>query len=319
MPHVPQQAVAGGVPLARPGLARGLLTACRPRQWLKNVLVTAAPLASATLFTPFGLWRTAVAFVAFCLAASGAYLLNDAADAARDRLHPVKRHRPVAAGVVPVRLARVLGVALMALAPVAAAATGGWKLPAVVAGYVVLAVSYTFWLKHQVVVDLVAVAGCHVVRAFAGAVAVEVPATSWFLVVISLGSLQVVAGKRQVELAVNGTAGTRGTLAGYSAAYLSQVRSIASGAMIVTYCLWALRQGTGAAAVAYAASIVPFLLIVLRHNLLVDRGAGEEPEELALRDRPLQVFIGLLALALAAGIHVLPQVELVSINFVAGW
>ncbi|MFG1875100.1 decaprenyl-phosphate phosphoribosyltransferase [Sphaerisporangium sp. NPDC049003] len=280
---------------------RGFARACRPRQWLKNFLVFAAPAAAGVLTTPSGLLDAMVAFVAFCMAASGAYLLNDAADAEADRRHPRKRLRPIAAGIVPVRAARVAGALFIVAAPGFAFLAGGWKLPAVVAGYLVLTLSYTYWLKHEVVVDLVAVAACHVIRAFAGAVAVGVPVTSWFLVVISLGSLQVVVGKREAEVRNQGTNGTRATLVTYTPSYLAHVRSMASGAMIVTYCLWALQIH---ADTLYGVSIVPFVLIVLRHNLLVDRGIGEEPEELALRDRPLQLYTALLVVLLAVGIYV---------------
>ncbi|WP_433252562.1 decaprenyl-phosphate phosphoribosyltransferase [Streptosporangium sp. CA-135522] len=296
----PADGEAAAVVAARRFSPVALLRACRPRQWLKNALVFAAPAAAGVLVTPRGLLDTLIAFAAFCLAAGGTYLLNDAADVEADRRHPRKRHRPVAAGLVPVRLARTAGVLLVVLAPALAALSGDWRLPAVVAGYLALTFSYTYWLKHQVVVDLVAVAGCHVIRAFAGAVAVDVPVTSWFLVVVSLGSLQLVAGKREVELRASGGGSTRAILAAYTPGYLAGVRAMSSGAMIVTYCLWALNDHPGP---FYGISIVPFVLIVLRHNLLVDRGVGEEPEELALRDRHLQVFIALLLSSLLIGIY----------------
>ncbi|MGP3912021.1 decaprenyl-phosphate phosphoribosyltransferase [Nonomuraea sp. 10N515B] len=283
---------------AAPALA--LLRAARPRQWVKNVLVLAAPTAAGVLGEPGSLLATLLVFVAFCLAASGAYLLNDAADVEADRLHPRKRHRPIAAGAVSVRTARVTGVALLILAPAVAALTGSWQSPAVVAGYVALTLSYTVWLKHQEVVDLIAVAGCHVIRAYAGAVAVDVPVTGWFLVVISLAALQLVVGKREAELRTQGVTGTRATLAAYSPAYLAQVRIMCSGAMIVTYCLWALNAH---ADLFYGLSIIPFLLLVLRHNLLVDRGRGEEPEELAARDRPTLLFAAGLIVLVALGIY----------------
>ncbi|WP_285702264.1 decaprenyl-phosphate phosphoribosyltransferase [Microtetraspora sp. NBRC 16547] len=307
-----------GVRVGR-SLAVGLVRACRPRQWLKNILTFAAPAAAGVLTTWPGFRGSLIAFAAFCLAASATYLFNDAADVAADRNHPRKRFRPIAAGIVPVPVARAAGAVLL-VAGLAVGLAGGWRLGAVVAGYLVLTFCYTIWLKHQPVVDLVAVAGCHVVRAYAGAVAVSVPVTSWFLVVITLGSLLLVAGKREAELraqerretevadAANsqntGTSrDTRSTLSVYTTSYLGGVRSMTSGAMIVTYCLWALHEHTGAALGFYALSIVPFVLVVLRHGLLVDRGIGEEPEELALRDRPLQVFLVLLLLLLAIGIY----------------
>jgi decaprenyl-phosphate phosphoribosyltransferase len=282
------------------GPVLGLLRAARPRQWLKNVLVLAAPMAAGVLGDPRSLLSALLVFAAFCLAASGTYLLNDASDVAADRLHPRKAARAVASGAVSVRLARVTGVALMLLAPAVAALTGDWRSPAVVAGYLALTLSYTLWLKHQEVVDLIAVAGCHVIRAFAGAVAVDVPVTGWFLVVVSLAALQLVAGKREAELRAHGDRGTRATLASYSPAYLAQVRVMCSGALIVTYCLWALNAHDG---IFYALSIVPFLLLVLRLNLLVDRGMGEEPEELAVRDRPLLLFAAAQVVLVALGVH----------------
>lgn len=143
------------------------------------------------LTTGAGLRGSLVAFAAFCLAAAGSYLFNDAADVAADRRHPRKRLRPIAAGIVSVRLARTAGAVLLA-AGLLVGLAGGWPLAAVVAAYLALTFSYTLWLKHQPVVDLVAVVSCHVVRAYAGAVAVAVPVTSWFLVVVSLGSLLLV-------------------------------------------------------------------------------------------------------------------------------
>jgi decaprenyl-phosphate phosphoribosyltransferase len=256
-------------------------------------------MAAGVLGEPRSLLAALLAFAAFCLAASGSYLLNDASDVEADRLHPRKRKRAVAAGVVSVTAARVTGVALLVVAP-ALAALVGWRLSAVVGGYIVLTLAYTAWLKHQEVVDLIAVAGCHVIRAYAGAVAVDVPVTGWFLVVVSLAALQLVVGKREGELRSQGVSGTRATLAAYSPAYLAQVRVMCSGAMIVTYCLWALNAHDN---LFYGLSIVPFLLLVLRHNLLVDRGRGEEPDELAARDRPTLVFAAGLVVMVGLGIY----------------
>ncbi len=299
----PVATLPAGTP-SRRACAVGLARACRPRQWLKNALVFAAPAAAGVLTTGAGLRGSLVAFAAFCLAASGSYLFNDAADVAADRRHPRKRLRPIASGIVSVRLARAVGAALLA-AGLLAGLAGGWPLAAVVAAYLALTFAYTLWLKHQPVVDLVAVACCHVVRAYAGAVAVAVPVTSWFLVVVSLGSLLLVTGKREAELRARPGDGpiARATLETYTASYLGHVRVMASGAMIVTYCLWALQEHTGPAKVFCALSIVPFVLVVLRHALLVDRGVGEEPEELVLRDRPLQVFLALMLVLLACGIQ----------------
>ncbi|NKY98486.1 decaprenyl-phosphate phosphoribosyltransferase [Nocardiopsis alborubida] len=305
-----------GAPRGDGGTVGALVRACRPRQWLKNLLVLAAPAAAGALTQPGALLTSAAVFALFCAAASGTYLLNDVHDAHRDRAHPRKRHRPVASGALPVPVAVAAGIALSAAAPLASLALGVPVLSALVAGYVLLTLVYTRYLRDLVVCDLVAVAACHVLRAVAGGVAVGVPLTSWFVIVVSLAALLVVVGKREAELRAAGAAtaatgdgpgepaaAVRPALRGYSTAYLSQTRTMASGAMIVTYCLWALEPGDGARTLFHALSIVPFIMFVLRYNLLVDRGVGEEPEEIALRDRPLQLILCGLAVLVAAGIH----------------
>lgn len=285
-----------------------LLRACRPRQWLKNLLVLAAPAAAGALTRPEALATCFAVFVLFCVAASGTYLLNDVHDAHRDRAHPRKRHRPVASGDLPAPVAVTVGAVLCAAAPSASLALGDTALSLLLTGYVLLTLAYTHRLKDLVVVDLVAVAACHVLRAVAGGVAVGVPLTSWFVIVVSLAALLVVVGKREAELRAGRDGGegaetVRPALRGYTTDYLSQTRSMASGAMIVTYCLWALDQGDGPLTLFHALSIVPFIMLVLRYNLLVARGVGEEPEEIALSDRPLQLVLVALVTLVGLGIY----------------
>jgi len=300
-------------PPARPGRARGfgarvaasaLLRAARPRQWLKNLLVFAAPGTAGLLAEPRALAWSLAAFALFCAAASGTYLLNDVRDAARDRLHRHKRTRPVAAGELSPALATGTGAALLLIAPAAVVPTGNWPLLAVLVGYLLLTTAYTLWLKNITVLDLVAVAGCHVLRAIAGGAAIGVPLTQWFLIVVSLGALLVVTGKREAELRTPGAAETREALGRYSLSYLTQVRTMASAALIVTYCLWALDSPADAPyPVIRGISIVPFILVVLRYHLLIDRGVGEEPEDIALRDRPLQLCGAALLVLIGLGVY----------------
>ncbi|GAA1466522.1 decaprenyl-phosphate phosphoribosyltransferase [Nocardiopsis exhalans] len=302
--------------LLRSGALGGaLIRACRPRQWLKNLLVFAAPATAGVLGDPRTLLLCAAAFALFCVAASGTYLLNDVRDVHRDREHPRKRRRPVASGDLPIPFAVVTGVLFVVAAPLASLALGNWRLTLLFTGYVLLTLAYTHYLKDIVICDLVAVAACHVLRAMAGGIAAGVELTSWFVIVVSLAALLVVVGKREAELrtAAGNTATdtaetpsaapTRAALLGYTHGYLSHMRVMASGAMVVTYCLWALEQGGGPQSVFHAASIVPFIMFVLRYNLLVDRGAGEEPEEIALRDRPLQLVLVALVLLVGLGIY----------------
>src|SRR5262249_61971747 len=132
--------------------------AARPKQWTKTPLVFTAPAGAGVLDEPKHLLQTVVAFVAFCFAASGTYFFNDALDAHADRLHPTKQHRPVAAGHISERLAKVIGVILVVLGIVVAVPVQNGELAAVVAGYVALTLTYSAWLKHEPVVDLGAVA-----------------------------------------------------------------------------------------------------------------------------------------------------------------
>lgn len=293
----------GAAPGTAGTIARGLLRAARPRQWPKNLLVFVAPAAAGTLTGAQAWSGVALALVAFCLAASGTYLLNDAWDVTSDRRHPRKRHRPVADGTVPTSIAYLNGSLLLASA-VAVAALGNRALLACVVGYICLTFAYTLWLKSIAICDITAVAGCHVLRAVAGAVAVGVPISRWFLLAVSLGALLIVAGKREAELTNHGAGEIRAALHQYTPAFLTQLRTMASAALIVTYCLWALEEHEhGTALGAEAASIVPFIMIVMRLNLLISQGRGEEPEELPLRDRALQLGLAALAGLLLWGVY----------------
>jgi decaprenyl-phosphate phosphoribosyltransferase len=278
---------------ASPSLSTGaLLRLLRPRQWIKNVLVFAAPGAGGVLTQPDELAETLVAFVAFCLAASGTYCLNDANDAEADRRHPRKWTRPVASGAVSVSLARLLGVALVVAGVGVGFATGSWKLPAVTASYVALTTTYTIWLKHVAVLDIATVAAGFVIRALAGAAATGVDVSDWFLIVASFGSLFMVAGKRSAELAHGGdVVGQRAVLGQYSADFLASVRSLSSGVVVLAYTLFALERAEGGGAfVWFELSIVPFVLAILRYALRLDQGGGGAPEEVVLGDRTLQVL-----------------------------
>jgi decaprenyl-phosphate phosphoribosyltransferase len=283
-------------PVPKMGLLAGLVRTARPRQWVKNVLVFAAPGAAGVLGTPSDLAKTLVAFVCFCLAASGTYFLNDAADVDSDRRHPTKQRRPVAAGVVSVQTARVVGVVLVLVA-IALSFVASWELAVTIAAYVALTTAYSTVLKHVAVVDIVAVAAGFVLRAIAGAAATNVPISNWFFIVASFGSLFMVAGKRHAEREEMGSeaATVRATLASYSDSYLAYIRSVASSAALVAYCLWAFEKADQAHSSFpwYQLSIIPFALGVLRYALLIDQGKGSAPEELVLSDRALQV-IGLM-------------------------
>ncbi|MGH8906259.1 MAG: decaprenyl-phosphate phosphoribosyltransferase [Egibacteraceae bacterium] len=290
----------------RPGsLARGLFALARPRQWTKNVLVFAVPAAAGELWNAQVLALTAVAFLSFCLAASGTYYLNDVCDVEADRLHPHKRLRPVASGAVPLGLARILGPALLAGSVALAAVAASLQLAAVLATYVALMLGYSTRLKRVPVLEMAIVASGFVFRAVAGGVATGIPISQWFLLVISFASLFVVVGKRFAEYTSLGENSIehRQCLGEYSLAFLRYLGTISSAVAIVAYCLWAsgrLTRGT----LWFQLSIVPFVLGMLYYALQSEKGQAGAPEEVFLTDRTLQL-IGVVWMALfLVGVYV---------------
>ena len=273
-------------------MIRGLVREARPKQWAKNVLVFAAPGAAGVLDDGSTLWRVLVAFAAFCLVSSGTYYWNDIHDVEADRHHPTKCRRPIAAGIVPLGVARVVGVLLL-VGGAALAFVPGWRLGVTVIGYVVLTTAYSALLKHQAVLDLVAVAGGFVLRAIGGAEAADVVMSRWFLLCTSFGSLFIVAGKRYAELReVGDETRTRVALGEYSNEFLRTVLSVSIGSTLVTYCVWAfeVREASGTDWPFYELSIVPMLVALLRYALVLEQGHGSAPEEVFLADRWLQVM-----------------------------
>lgn len=282
--------------------APALVRALRPRQWLKNSLVAAAPLSAGVLLTdPMSWVQVGIAFVVFCGASSGVYLINDLLDVSADRQHPEKKFRPIAAGELSERTALLVGIALLVAAPVVAAFVAPIGFAIVVVVYEAIQLSYCFWLKHTPVVDLVLVSSGFLLRAIAGAVAVSVPVSQWFLLVAAFGSLFMVAGKRFSEkVNVDPEAGsTRKSLEEYSASYLRFVWSSAAALTLITYALWAFELGDYESNILPALSIVPFTMAILRYAFSVDKGTAGAPEDTVLGDRQL-LLLGLAWLAVFA-------------------
>ncbi|MGZ4542463.1 MAG: decaprenyl-phosphate phosphoribosyltransferase [Mycobacteriaceae bacterium] len=297
------EAAAPVAPQIPKNLPAGLLKAVRPRQWVKNVLVLAAPVAAGKVGELGVLGDAAVAFVAFCLAASGIYLINDALDVEADREHPRKRYRPIAAGVVPVRLAYALAIMLL-IAGLALALVASWQLLVVIAVYEAVQLAYCFGLKHQPVLDICIVASGFLLRAMAGGLAAGLPLSQWFLLVAAFGSLFMVSGKRYAEMRVAEQTGAkiRKALESYTSTYLRFVWTMSATAVILSYGLWAFTLNQTSHSVWSVISMVPFTVAVLRYAVDVDGGVAGEPEEIALKDRVLQVLA--LAWVVSIGISV---------------
>ncbi|HEY2723343.1 MAG TPA: decaprenyl-phosphate phosphoribosyltransferase [Pseudonocardiaceae bacterium] len=293
-----------GTPERRGSALGGLLRTMRPKQWVKNVLVLAAPFASGDIFSPHVLISVAIAFVAFSLAASGVYLVNDVKDVEADRAHPTKRNRPIAAGIVSPTVALVAAVVLFAVSiGVSLLASTGLALVTVV--YIAVQVAYCLWLKHQPVVDICIVASGFLLRAIAGGAAAQIELSQWFLLVAAFGSLFMVAGKRyaEIRLAERTGAKIRKSLESYTPSYLRFVWTLSATVLITTYCLWAFQLTQVNHSRWPVISIVPFVVAVLRYAVDVDGGNGGEPEEIALGDRVLQVLGAMLVLTLIAAVY----------------
>lgn len=287
-------------PQRRGPVLRGLVRSMRPKQFVKNLLVFAAPIAGGVLDEGSVLADVSLAFVAFCLVSAATYLLNDVGDIAQDRVHPTKRHRPVAAGIVGIRLAVASSVLLLA-AGLAVAFLVNWQLGVTVAAYKVVTTAYTYWLKDLPVFDIAVVASGFIVRAVAGGLAADIPLSRWFLIVACFGSLFMVAGKRHGELMHIGDASTRPALAEYSLEYLRFVWTMSAAVTVGAYCLWAFEHPSSDSGVPWwGLSIAPFVVALMRYALLIERGEASSPEEVVLGDRTLQV-LGAVWLGLFVG------------------
>lgn len=223
-------------------LLKGLLRTARPRQWVKNVLVIAAPAAAGRLFSTHALTQLALLFALFTACAAAVYLINDARDAEADRAHPTKRHRPVAAGQVPVPVAYAVGGALAVLTPAAATWLASPAVAALLAAYIGMQLAYCVSLKHVLVVDLAVVTTGFLMRAMVGGLALGIPLSRWFLITTGFGALFMVSAKRYSEaVQMAGKAGaTRALLTEYTPGYLRFVWQLAAGVAVLGYCLWAL-------------------------------------------------------------------------------
>ena len=302
----------GAGALARPAAARrrgpllAALVTLRPKQWIKNLLVIAAAGAAGALGRDDVPLRVGLAFVAFCLLASGIYAINDVRDAAEDRLHPRKRFRPVAAGDLSSEAATALGVALM-VAGIALCFAVRPLLAAVGAGYVALSLSYTLVWRHLLVFDIFAIAGGFVLRAIAGGVAAPVTLSRWFVLVVTCGAVFVAAGKRHAELrrtvATNALVGRRKVLEGYTELRLRVILIVSALVAVVAYAMWASKLPDVNGVPWRPLTIVPFAAGMLRYGVLISAGKGESPEELLLHDRVLQLAGAAWLVLFALGVH----------------
>jgi 4-hydroxybenzoate polyprenyltransferase len=235
---VPPAAVA---PIVDRGRLAAVIVSMRPGEWIKNVFVVPALVFSGNLDGSAPVVRTVATFVAFCAVASAGYLVNDVRDVELDRRHPVKHRRPIAAGQLAPSSALVVACAL-AIAGITLGGLAGWEVLAYLVGYAALTAAYTTWLKQEVILDVLAIAGCFLLRVLAGAAAAGAPASEWLIV--CTGALAMFLGftKRRQEAASELHDGTtsRPVLEHYSLPFLDQMVSMVTTGTVISYVLYAV-------------------------------------------------------------------------------
>lgn len=274
-------------------MLKALIREARPKQWVKNVLVFAAPGALGVLDEAEPLRQALMMFIGFCLAASGLYYWNDIRDLESDRLHPRKSRRPIAAGLIPMPVAAAVGSVLVSGGVVLAYSVRP-EAAGILALYGVLTMAYSIRLKHVVLIDMAVVASGFVLRAIGGAVGTDTKMSQWFVLCTTFGSFFIVAGKRFAELREMGesASGTRATLQTYSEPFLRMIVILACTVTVVAYCLWAFESAelSNAGPPYFELSIVPMVLALLRYLMVLEAGEGSAPEDVFAHDRAIQVY-----------------------------
>ena len=272
-------------------LAMAAFKLMRPKQWTKNGLLGAALVFSGHFLDVRDVVATVVGMMAFCLLSSSGYVLNDWLDREADRRHPKKRHRPIASGALPERAALVQ----MAVIALVGAALAWWVSPAfftVAMLYVATTLSYSFYFKHLVILDVMMLGACYVWRAVAGAVAIGVAVSPWLFLCTAFLALFLGFSKRRAELVLIGeNKGTRKNLAEYSPQMLDQFQAIVTAGTVLSYALYTVlgQEEHG----PWMTLTMPYVLYgIFRYIYLVDqRGEGGAPDETFLRDRPILVTV----------------------------
>jgi 4-hydroxybenzoate polyprenyltransferase len=283
-----------------------MLLSLRPEQWTKNLIVFAALIFGQRLFDMAAAGRSVAAFFVFCALSGVVYLLNDVSDREADRQHPLKRHRPIAAGEVSPSSALIVA----AVIAVGALGAAFWLSPAlgwIAVAYLALFVAYTRVLKHVVILDVLTIAIGFVIRAAAGAAAIAVPMSQWLLVCTILLALFLGLSKRRHELTLlaESASGHRRILEEYNPYLLDQMIGVVTASTLVAYIIYCTSpETTDKFGTANLVLTTPFPIYgIFRYLYLVhQRGAGS-PSEVLLTDRPLVACIALWGLAVIAIIY----------------
>lgn len=296
-------AVAAQLPQERTSALRDVWQLLRPTQWSKNLVIFAALIFSKHLFNRADVLLVGMGFMAFCLVASAAYVMNDLRDCDRDRQHPLKSLRPLPAGRVRRGTAVLLGTTLL-VCGIALALALDLAFGVLICVYFALQIAYTFWLKEVVILDVMAIASGFVIRATSGGVIIAVPVSPWLIICTFLLALFLGFSKRRHELVLLEARATdhRATLKEYSPYFLDQMIAVVTASTVVAYAIWTvspeIREKLGTEKLYLT---IPFVLFgIFRYLYLVhQREEGGNPTQLLLTDRPLLLDVVLWILTAA--------------------
>lgn len=272
----------------------------RPRQWTKNVFVFAALVFDRQLTKIASLERTLAAFVIFCLLSSSVYIMNDLLDVEADRHHPIKKNRPIAAGNLPISVAIIAAIVLIVISFTAAFLLST-ELGIIVGMYFLVNLAYSIWLKHIPLIDVMIIAFGFVLRVVAGVSVIQVERFSpWLYIVMSLLALYIGFGKRRAEMTVltnESNSSHRKVLDGYTLALIDQLLTIVSSCTLIAYSFYTF-SAPNLPENHVMMLTIPFVLYgIFRYLFLIQvKNKGGEPEELLLKDRPLQATVLLWAI-----------------------
>jgi len=284
-------------------MLKALIKTMRPRQWTKNAFIFFALIFDKQLFLLGPFLRTLAGFLLFCLISSSVYLFNDIADVEADRNHPVKKFRPIASGQLPIGVAWVAALVLVLISlPLAYMLSLGFFV--VLVTYLVINLLYSRWLKHVPILDVMIIAFGFVLRVAAGVTLITVERFSpWLYVITLLFSLYIGLGKRRAEISLlsQGAGSHRKVLDGYTLPLLDQYITIVSGTTIIAYSLYTFSAPNLPENHTMMLTI-PFVIYgIFRYLQLIQTGhAAGSPDEVALKDRPLQITVVLWVLAVIA-------------------
>jgi len=302
-----------------------IIKEARPLHWTKNLSVFAAILFTGTLFIPYYQNLVFLAFVAFCLATSSVYIFNDIVDAPKDRLHPIKKHRPIAAGKIPINIALTEAILLSLFSLILSNSINQLFFLAITS-YLVIQIVYSIALKNIPVIDILAIASGFIIRVYAGAFAINAHLSVWFLLCVISVALFLAAGKRRAELGTINNAGetTRKSLSKYSRELLNSYVTMFGNAAWMSWSLFTFFESPKAAfpvwlvlaEISKATTINKLLMItipvvifgIMRYESIIFEEKSEAPEKILLTDGPLifSVFlwVGIVVWVLYSGVSV---------------